>query len=370
MGGFKDHLPDSDYVGTYAGRRYGSRGPDTTFTSGGGGGRGEWADVSPHRRCPVCKSGSWCQVKRDGSVVLCKHIGSGGRTKENRDGITFHVHVLNGSDVHELARSFPPLPPSVVRAPADELDRAYRALFDALRLDSADRDALRARGLSDAAIRANGYASLPLEGRARFAREVIDAVGEPVARAVPGIVWKTSDEGRGRGWWSVGGWPGLLIPVRDLLGRIVAVKVRRREVEAGQQRYLYLTSSARGGASAENALHVPLAARARVADRLVITEGELKADVSTALLAGWVAVSLPGVGAWRLGADFAEAVGARVVAVAFDSDARTNRVVHRAQEDLVHALRARVPKVERWKWDARFKGLDDYLARPRDQETA
>lgn len=327
------------------------------------GGRHEWLDVSPRRRCPKCGSDSWCQVKHDGSVVLCKRVASG-RTKVNRDGVTFYVHVLYSGDNRIAPTS---LPPSVQRPPAAELDRAYQALFDALPLDRADQAALQARGLTDAVIAANGYATLPLKGRARLARRVIDVVGEDVARKVPGIVWKSNDAGRG--WWSVSGSPGVLIPVRDEHGRIVAVKVRRRELAAGQPRYLYLTSSGRGGASAESALHVPLAARAGVGDLLVVTEGELKADISTALLVGWVAVSVPGVGAWRMAVDFAVASGARAVAVAFDGDARTNRRVQRDREDLVLALRAGVPRVVLWKWDQRFKGLDDYLARPRGEVT-
>jgi hypothetical protein len=304
-------------------------------------------------------------LKRDASVVLCKRNRSG-RTKINRAGVTFHVHVLNG-EVRGAAP--PPLLPSVQRPSAAALDRAYQALFDSLPLDRADRAALRARGLTDAAIEVNGYATLPLQGRAYLARRVIDVVGEDVARAVPGIVWKTNDAGRG--WWSVGGSPGLLIPARDVLGRIVAVKVRRRELAAGQPRYLYLTSSARGGASAESALHVPLAARAMRdlgAERLVITEGELKADVATAL-SGWPVVSIPGVGAWRGAIALAVTSGARVVAVALDMDARTNPIVARVQRELVLALRARVERVELWRWDPRFKGLDDYLARPRGEAT-
>lgn len=348
MGAIKDHVQDD-------GHGYGGG-------SLRGGGRGEWPDVSPHRRCPVCKSGSWCQVKRDGSVVLCKHVASG-RAKENRDGVTFYVHVLRGP---ERPVALPPLPPSVARPPADALSRAYQSLLDALPLAAEDQAGLRARGLSDAAIAANGYATLPLEGRARLAREVIDSVGESMARSVPGVVWKVNDAGRG--WWSVGGWPGLLIPCRDPAGRIVSVKVRRRGICPDQQRYTYLTSSARGGASADSTLHVPLSARAALGARLVITEGELKADVATTL-SGWPVVSIPGVGLWREAIDFAVVSGARTVAVALDMDARTNPIVAHAQRELVQALRVRVEHVELWKWDPRFKGLDDYLARPRGEVT-
>lgn len=334
---------------------------------GGGAGDGRsYVDVSPRHRCPVCGKGSWCQVKRDGSVALCKHVG-GTRSKENRDGVTFYIHPRDGGVAWEV----PPAPPPQTsgRAAADVRDAGYRAALGALRLEDVDRDNLRARGLDDDAIRAGGYRSLVDRGRAAVARAVVDAVGEGDAAGVPGMFWRAGDGGRG--WWSFSGWSGLLIPVRDLEGRIVALKVRRREVDDGGKRYVYVTSASKGGPSAESAIHVPERALARRASgRLVLTEGELKADVATHLLDGWAVVSLPGVGAWRLGVEFARGWGASTVAVAFDADAATNATVRRARDDLHRALRGCVPKALLWRWDPKFKGLDDLLAARQRGEVA
>jgi hypothetical protein len=332
---------------------------------GRGSGSREYVDVSPRHRCPVCGKSSWCQVKRDGSVVLCKNIG-GTRSKENRDGVTFHIHPAEGS----MRWQPPPMPPAQTsaRASADTCDAGYRAALASLRLDDVDRAGLLARGLDEATIRANGYRTLSDRGRSEVARAVVDAVGDAEAPGVPGVFWKEGDEGRG--WWSFSGWSGLLIPVRDLDGRIVALKVRRRTIEEGEKRYVYITSSSKGGPSAENALHVPSAARGlRATGRLVITEGELKADVATHLLGDWPVVSIPGVGAWSKAVEFARAWGAREVAVAFDGDWRTNKVVNLAERNLLHALRAAGwPGVRAWRWDAKFKGIDDYLAAKRRGE--
>ena len=343
MGRMKDDLP--------------YQGP-ATFSRGGRG----WADVSPLRRCPVCDGSSWCQVARDGLTVLCKRIGNGARPKVNGAGVDYYVH-------HHGARAWTPPPaaplPTTARASADDCDGAYRAALAALQLDAGDREALRARGLDDAAIAANGYRSLGITGRSRIARAVVDAVGEHVAPGVPGLAWNTGDDDRG--WWTFKGSAGLLIPVRDLAGRIVALKVRRRDVEPGQQRYLYVTSARSGGPSAASAVHVPRAALEMRHRPLVITEGELKADVSTALC-GRPVVSLPGVGSWALALDVVDAWGAPDVAVAFDADARSNPNVARALVCLVDALRASGARVSTWRWDGPAKGLDDYLSARRRGE--
>ena len=191
-----------------------------------------------------------------------------------------------------------------------------------------------------------------------FALQRLAVLHEHVAGGVPGLAWKTGDDGRG--WWTLGGSPGLLIPVRDPAGRIVALKVRRRDVEPGQQRYLYVSSASRGGPSAASVVHVPAAALALRGAPLVVTEGELKADVSTALC-GRPVVSLPGVGAWALALDVVAAWGAADVAVAFDMDARTNPAVGRALVCLVDALRAAGCRVATWRWNGPAKGLDDFL---------
>ena len=204
MGAFKDQIAPTA-----------GRGPWSPSLRSGG---SAWVDASPSHRCSVCGGDSWCQTHREGHTVLCKRVGNGGREKTNRDGVAYYVHRLAGA-VREVMEH---LPPTAERAPVAELDAAYQTILRNLRLDLSDRAGLRTRGLDDAAIDAGGYRTLPVEGRARLARAVLEEVGED-ARAVPGIVWKTDDTGRG--WWSLGGSPGLLIPVRDLEGQVVALKV-------------------------------------------------------------------------------------------------------------------------------------------------
>lgn len=335
--------------------------PSPTRTGGAA-----WVDVSPRRRCPVCEGDSWCQVSRDGDVVLCKHIASE-RKKENREHVTFYVHRLRGY-VSDGAQRIAHVAPQATRASSALRNRAYRIIFSRLDLDACDREALARRGLDRASIEANGYRTLPLRGRAAIARAVIEDLGESAAASIPGIVWRTDDTDASRGWWSLAGSPGVVVPVRDLDGLVVALKVRRRDpIEDGGQRYLYVTSAKHGGASAESAAHVPVAARAMrgTAGRLILTEGELKSDLATALL-GEPVVSVPGVSTWRAGVDLARVWGVRDVVVAFDAETKPKPAlaVARATRDAVDELRRAGLRASVWIWDARLgKGIDDVLAR-------
>lgn len=320
----------------------------------------------------MCGGDSWCQRARDGATVLCKRVESG-RARVNREGVEYFVH--HTGDASERARRIErpePLPLATGRASPDDCDRANRAALAILPLDAADREGLARRGLSPEDIARGGYRSLATGAvRGALARAVVGAVGEEIARRVPGIVQREGDRGP---YLSFGGSPGVIVPCRDMDGRIVALKVRRRDDDPHKgARYLYVTSAKAGGASAPSVLHVPELAREILdnapggAARLVVTEGELKADVVSAL-SGDAVCSIPGVGSWRLALDAAARWRPRAVCVALDMDAMRNPVVARAADSLVNALRAAGHAASLARWNPRFKGLDDYLVARRRGE--
>lgn len=181
-------------------------------------------------------------------------------------------------------------------------------------------------------------------------------VGEAQALGVPGFHRK---EESGRSWYSLAGYPGVLVPCRDINGRIVALKVRRDGAFEGP-RYTYLSSAKHGGSSAEACVHVPCIQTTKPG--IIVTEGELKADVVTAL-SGVRTLSVPGVGAWRLVLPVLQAIGAHDVTVAFDADALENPVVAKASRELTEALQVLGYRPRVARWDPKFKGLDDFLAR-------
>ena len=345
------------------------------FAAGGRGGAGarDLVRVTERHPCPVCGKGKKCRVDLARRLVQCDRESKDAlySLPEGRGLGPTWVHALDGATVQRFERAAPPNITADHAGPED-LDRAYRALLARLRLDAGDRAALLARGLSAEQVNANGYRTHPpgWRERAPIARELVTTFGEDLARRVPGIVWCEDRADSSRGWWSLAGYAGILVPCRDLAGRIIALKVRRRDpVPEDEARYTFVTSSNHRGPKALMEAHVPavaLALRGKV-EPLVLTEGELKADVSTAL-SGLPVVSIPGVGKWQLGAELARQWGARTVAVALDADAHRKEDVARAQGALLAALRAEGLDARLWQWpEEQGKGLDDLLLRARDR---
>jgi hypothetical protein len=93
-----------------------------------------------------------------------------------------------------------------------------------------------------------------------------------------------------------------------------------------------------------------------------ITEGELKADVATAL-SGVLTIAVPGVTLWRQALSLLEALQPMRVLLAFDSDWRHNSHVARALTEAVQAMvnAGYIVRVETWDI-AQGKGIDDLLA--------
>jgi hypothetical protein len=167
-------------------------------------------------------------------------------------------------------------------------------------------------------------------------------------------------ERNGQRWWSFAGAAGLLIPVRDLEGHIVALKVRA-DAPGDSPKYTTISSAKHGGASPGAQVHIPLHDSPH-GETIRLTEGELKADVST-VLSGLLTVSVPGVALWRKAVPVFEALQPQQVLLAFDADWRTNPHVTQA---LGHAAFAIVNagyevQVEVWE-PALGKGIDDLLA--------
>jgi hypothetical protein len=330
--------------------------------------RTAWRDASRALRCPVCESDSWCQIGTGeyASFVLCKRVASR-REKTNSDGVTYWVHSLAPDTRPTRGASAEVVEPTATIAPASLRHEAYRALLASLSLCDAHRANLRARGLSDEDIRAGQYRTLPLEGRARLARAIEHALGASALPGIPGVVWERRD---GRGWWSVRGAPGMIVPSRDLEGRIVALKVRSDEIDA-TNRYTSVSSRRFGGPSAAVNVHIPSAARERWrrTSTLWITEGELKADACSALF-GHAIVGIPGVTLWSSAIAVVQAIDPRRVVVALDADwqdpSPKKEPVRRARAQLVSKLASLGYEVSAAEWRLEVaKGLDDYLLRLR-----
>lgn len=319
----------------------------------------DWRSVSHRSPCGVCKSTKRCGYTLDGRVRKCCYALDGGVGHGSDDVGDFALY-FNDTVPGAIRKTFtPPADPPV--ADAGTCHAVYTALLAACGLSVEHRAQLTRRGLSDADITAAGYATLPRGGRERAAiLATVAASFGGIPADVPGLhLGKLPDV------------DGILVPARDELGRITGVKVRR---DRGEPRYLWLSSNGQGGAKARNAAHVPAAAREilssatdQQAQVARLTEGELKADVATAL-SGVATLAVPGAMAARTALPALRALHVQVVRLSWDSDARANCHVAGGLERAAHLLSNELPgvavEVETWATTADHspKGIDDALA--------
>lgn len=320
------------------------------------GARGRWRRFTDTHRCVVCGRPKTCSVSGDGAVVWCKSIASETPSKSGiADGWLHFLDDANRTTVKSW--NLPAIPLATRAGAADVLDAVYHELLSLFALEPRHRANLEARGLSADQIEQGLYRSLPPRSRHEEGERLAALFNDGQLAQVPGLFQR---ESHGRRWWTIGGQAGMLCPVRDLHARIVGLKIRLDEAQAKGGRYRYLSSSSHGGAKADLVVHVPSWVEPWGAPVLRITEGELKADVASALLNSAV-IGIPGVKSWPLGRDAAIALRPARVLVAMDMDRRSNPDVGAAQEQLVRSLRAAGLQVGAESWDPQYKGIDDAL---------
>jgi P4 family phage/plasmid primase-like protien len=151
---------------------------------------------------------------------------------------------------------------------------------------------------------------------------------------------------------------GLLIPVRDPQGRIIALKIRPdRRPKKGK--YRWVSGSKYGGPSPGSPAHIPLGITAP-AELIRITEGELKADLAT-IRTGIPTISAPGATNWKPALEAAMLLGAKTIRIAYDMDAQQKTAVADALAALAVAVKDAGLGLEFECWDPHYKGIDDAL---------
>lgn len=322
-----------------------------------------WSPVTRARPCPRCGHDSWCAVSRDATAIMCMRdtVGFDDRERTNKAGEPYGFHWIDGArrDPSAYIPSSQNGPTGPEVAPPEDRDRVYRALLDALDLSEQHRQHLRHRGLSPdqvAALHLGGYRTLPDDGQREPAiRAAAGALGGVDALAIPGLYRARSGKSL-----RLAGRAGLLIPVRDSEGRVVALKIRPDDPGAGGK-YVWLSGAHMGGSSPGAPAHV---ARATKGLPLRIVEGVLKADVAAALDPGTAVVGIPSCSASSMARPAMEALQPARVLLAWDADARANVHVARGLERAVVVVRETLPAAEIAveTWESTAKGIDDALA--------
>ncbi len=320
----------------------------------------KWHDASASHPCPLCKRPDWCRVSEDGDWCCCRRESAGAvKEKEDGSGGTYYVHRL--TPWPENPNEWPEPTCSLESgngkcADPDILDRVYGELLKHLPLTAQHAAELGRSGIREDALAA-GYRTLG-KGRGHAAQQVIKAGLEKHLPAVPGFFVQT---GKRKKYWTIGGWSGILVPVRDEQGRIIRLLVRK-DGDAPDGKYQWLSSKKRGGAKSGAPPHVPQFSGDKSTVR--ITEGALKADIATRL-SNMQTIGLSSVGAWKP-ASRACCCGwawPGPPLVAYDADSRRNRHVAGHLRRLIQQLREDGFAVELETWDeADGKGIDDLLA--------
>lgn len=285
-------------------------------------------------------------------LVLCR---AGCDTTEVLDAVDLKyrdLHPQAGEDaLAPLTMDAGELP----EADADLRDEVYDRLLALLKLSATHRTSLLARGLSEEAVKLGNYRTLDKASKLTTAKKLHREFGDNLF-GVPGF----RPSGGGAVYSS--GVEGIAVPCRDSRNRVVAIKVRR-DADDGP-RYVYLSGVEETDVSSGAHLHYPCSPVTHD-DYVLVTEGELKADVAQHLL-GRRCLGIPGVALWRRGVDAVAALPAasKSTVVAFDwPDIVDNYAVFSATRDLVTALRDVGLPVSLMTWDAKSgKGIDDCLA--------
>jgi hypothetical protein len=285
------------------------------------------------------------------------------KSKKDRNGSAYHLHRLNGQATRPAPQSRPKVPSGAIdRADVNKLHSVYSALLSELTLSDAHRENLHQRGLKDEAIQRYGYRSLLQQGRSAIVRKLCEQFNDETLMSVPGFAIKQSNTGPYR---AIVGKPGLLIPVRDEEGRIVALKIRRDG--RTKNKYTYLSSMQDGGPGPGAPIHVPLGITSPL-ETVRLTEGELKADIAT-VLSEIATISIPGATNWKPALEVLQRLGVKIVRLALDADAVTNRNVASALLACSRTLREEGFAVELEQWPlATAKGIDELLAKRESPE--
>ena len=228
---------------------------------------------------------------------------------------------------------------------------AYLSLIVFSGLRDEHKAALARRGIPEFAM--DRYSSTPLPGTEIELCRRIMSDGTSLD-GVPGFFRLRSGE-----WTIVRQKNGIMIPVTDEHSNVEGIQVRLDD--ATERKYRWLSSSGFDyGTGAKAACHIA----GEASETMLLTEGALKADIIYGL-SGRSVIAVPGVNALSNLEEcidrLQQSAGLKEVWVCYDMDMYENEHVRRANARLYAMLCAKGIKARNYKWDPRFKGLDDFL---------
>jgi len=296
-------------------------------------------------RCPRCSFSG-------GVLDLYAHYAKVNRD-EARNSIAAKLNVYESGNNGNV-RIFEQKEPAVKEYPLADIqarDATYSALLNKLSLASDHKDNLLKRGLSEQAIEDKCYRTTPVVGWKTIARRLQDE--GLYLSGIPGF-YREHD-----GQWTFAEIKrGILIPVRDIHGRIQGLQVRRDNTE--RRKFRWISSSERqDGCKAEGWTHLA----GEIGEKILLIEGPMKADIINHLT-GWTVLSVPGVNSLtQLRNSMLElkSAGIKHVMTCFDMDLMKNFHVQNAYKALLWALDSMELAFGTYLWNPYYNGLDDYV---------
>lgn len=227
----------------------------------------------------------------------------------------------------------------------------YTSLLSMLSLAPDHKDNLLNRGLSETEIIRLEYKTTPIAGTTAIAKQ-LQQQGLYLS-GVPGFYRNDSSS-----WSFIYEKRGILIPVRDIYGRIQGLQIRRDNVEKRKFRWVS-SADKKDGCRAEGWTHLA----GNIQSQIILTEGSMKADVIHSLT-GLTVLAVPGVNALtqlQSTLELLKQKGVTTIKTAFDMDLITNPHVQNGYNKLLSLLNQMDFKYGTYLWDSRYKGLDDYI---------
>lgn len=314
--------------------------------------------VEVEARCPFCKDSSYhFSLNTVKNVYRCNRCcRTGGMLKLYADIFNISTKEAYQALQEKLPSAFRYKNPVKVQPAVhplkslNERDAVYKRLLELLTLSDIHLYNLKKRGLSLQAIEKNAYRSIPLLTEVRQA-VVKKLSNEFKLNGIPGF-YTGSD-----GYWDMYCKSGILIPVRDMGGRIQGLQLRLDDTS--NRKYRWLSSNHfQNGTGTEPWVHVCGNVNSKSA---YITEGPLKADVASHLSGGKLFIAIPGINCTEKLQDVLKSMGIIRIAEALDMDKLIKPEVSRAVDNIRSIVKECGIEYIPFRWNAQFKGIDDYL---------
>ena len=244
-------------------------------------------------------------------------------------------------------------PEAISECPPTDIEArsaTYTALLSKLSLASDHRQNLLNRGIPPEEIERLGYKTTPVIGMNAIAKQLLsDGL---YLSGVPGFYRKDGQ------WSFVSESRGILIPVRDMDGKIQGLQIRRDNVT--RRKFRWVSSVGKpDGCKAEGWIHIAGVPRSTV----ILIEGPMKADI-VHYLTGQTVAAVAGVNSLTLLEPVLEELrerGVHRIMTAFDMDFLENPHVQNGYASLTELLSSHNFTYGTYLWDPKYKGLDDYV---------